>query len=318
MLELDPELRPIFDAVFAGGGAMPKLPRGDWQGRRRAEEAAGSGMFDKMLPATQDIQTKDFSVTSADGTSIPLCWYRPANSETTAALLYTHGGGKFLCSVDMYDAVCKFYADRANVAILAVDFRLPPEHPYPTPVEDCYAGLVWLAEHADELGVDLNRIGVMGDSGGGGFAAGVVLMARNREGPKVAKQILIYPMLDDRTTIEDPAMTPFLTWNYDDNYTGWHCFVGDAIGSDEVSPYASPSRAGDLAGLPPTFIDVGELDIFRDESIDYATRLVHAGVSVEFHLYPGAPHGFELFGFHTNIAANAWQSRFRAISMLNA
>ena len=317
MLELDPELRPIFEAVFAGAGAMPKLPRGDWQGRRKAQEA-GSDMFDKMLPATQDIQTKDFSVASADGTSIRLRWYRPTNSETTAAVLYTHGGGKFLCSVDTYDAVCKFYADRANVAILAVDFRLPPEHPYPAPVEDCYAGLVWLAEHADELGVNLNRIGVVGDSGGGGLAAGVVLMARDRDGPKVAKQVLIYPMLDDRNTIEDPAMTPFLTWTYDDNHTGWQCLVGEAIGSDEVSPYAAPSRAGDFTGLPPTYIDVGELDIFRDESIDYATRLVDAGVSVEFHLYPGAPHGFELFGFGTNIAANAWQTRLRAISMLNA
>lgn len=315
MRELDSELQPIFEAMFAGSGGMPKLPRGDWQGRRKAEEASGD-MFDKMLPVTDHIEIINFSTTSTDGTSIPLRWYKPTNSETTAALLYTHGGGKFLCSVDMYDAVCKFYADRANVAVLAVDFRLPPEHPYPTPVEDCYAGLVWLAEHADELGVDLNRIGVVGDSGGGGLAAGVALMARDRDGPKIAKQILIYPMLDDRNTIEDPDMMPFLTWNYDDNYTGWHCFVGDAIGSGEVSPYAAPSRADDLRDLPPTFIDVGELDIFRDESIDYATRLVDAGVSVEFHLYPGAPHGFELFGFQTKLAANAWQARFRAIRVL--
>ena len=316
MLELDPELRPIFEA-FAGTAAMQKLPRGDWQGRRKEQEARPD-LFAQLLPATEDIHVEDFIVASEDGTSILLRWYRPVNSETTAAVLYTHGGGKFLRSVDTYDPVCRFYAGHADVGVLSVDFRLPPEHPYPIPAEDCYAGLVWLAEHAEELGVDLNRIGVVGDSGGGGLAAGVTLMARDRDGPEVAKQILIYPMLDDRNTIEAPAMTPFLTWNYDDNHTGWHCFVGGAIGSGEVSPYAAPSRATDLSKLPPTFIDVGELDIFRDESIDYATRLVNAGVSVEFHLYPGAPHGFELFGFTTTIAANAWQARFRAISALNA
>ena len=317
MLELDPELRPIFETVFAGaGGAMGDFPRGDWQSRREVSEA-GSAMFEQILPTSQDIEFREFSVASVDGTIIPLRWYKPANSKTKAAVLYTHGGGKIMCTGEMYDPVCKYYAVEADVAVLSVDFRLAPEHPHPTPTEDCYAGLVWLAEHADELGVDQNRIGVMGDSGGGGIAAGVVLMARDRVGPQIAKQILIYPMLDDRNTVEDPILLQFSTWNYDDNYTGWHGFVGDAIGSDKVSPYAAPSRANDLTGLPSTYIDVGELDIFRDESIDYASRLVKAGASVEFHLYAGAPHGFELFGFKTKIASHAWQARFRAINALN-
>ena len=315
MLELDPELKPIFEAAFAGAGAMPSLPRGDWQGRR--ESSVAYDMFEQMLPTTPDIEIKDFSITSYDGVEILVRWYKPANSESKAAILYTHGGGKFLCTAEMYDPICKYYAAHANVAVLSVDFRLPPEDPYPALAEDCYAGLVWLADHADELGVDLNRIGVMGDSGGGGIAAGVALMARDRGGPQLAKQFLICPMLDDRNTIEDPAMMRFSTWNYDDNYTGWQCYVGDAIGTDDVSPYAAPSRADDLSGLPPAFIDVGELDIFRDESIDYAARLVKAGTSVEFHLYPGAPHGFEIIGFNTKIAANAWRARFRATNMLN-
>ena len=313
MLELDPELRPIFERMFA---ARPKLPRGDWQGRRKLQEA-GEDLFDKMLPATENIQTKDFHVVVEDGTSILLRWYEPIGSTSKTAMLYTHGGGKFLCSVDMYDALCKLYAARADVGVLAVDFRLPPEHPYPVPIEDCYSGLVWLAENAEELGVDPNRIVVAGDSGGGGIAPGVALMARDRKGPKIAKQLLLCPMLDDRTTVEDPALTPFMTWTYDDNYTGWQCLVGDAIGSADVSPYAAPSRENDLSGLPPTFIDVGELDIFRDESVDYATRLSKAGVSVELHIYPGAPHGWEIFGFNTSMATNAWQARFRAISVLN-
>lgn len=312
MLELDPELRPMFETILE---SRPRLPRGDWQGRRKQSEA-GTDLFYKMLPTTQNIETKDFFVAAEDGTNILLRWYKPVDSESTTAVLYTHGGGKFLCSVDMYDAVCKLYAARADVGVLAVDFRLPPEHPYPVPIEDCYAGLVWLAEHADELGVSRDRIAIAGDSGGG-IAAGIALMARDRNGPKIAKQILLCPMLDDRNTIEDTSLAPFLTWNYDDNYTGWQCLLGDAIGSDDVSPYAAPSRADDLSGLPPTFIDVGELDIFRDESIDYATRLSKTGVSVELHVYPGAPHGWEIFGFNTSMGAVAWQARFRAISALN-
>ena len=317
MLKLDPELHPIFEPLLAAQRVMPMLPRGDWQGRRETAAAIGD-TIETMTPAAEDVETKDFSATAADGTSIPLRWYKPANSETKSAVLYTHGGGKFLLTLDMYDPLCKYHAAQADVAILSVDFRLPPEHPYPIPAEDCYAGLVWLAEHADELGVNPNRIGVMGDSGGGGMAAGTVLMARDRGGPKVAKQLLLQPMLDDRNTIEDPALAPYAVWTYDDNYTGWQCYVGDAIGSEDVSPYAAPSRAEDLSGLPPTFIDVGELDIFRDESVDYATRLVCAGVSVEFHLYPGAPHGFELPSIGTKVSANAWQARFRALNMLNA
>src|SRR5262249_8324626 len=136
------------------------------------------------------------------------------------------------------------------------------------------------------------RIVVMGDSGGGGLAAAATLMARDR-GVAVARQILVYPMLDDRTTVPDPELVPFAGWSYDDNYTGWHALLGDAIGTDDVDPYAAPARATDLGGLPPTYIEVGELDIFRDESIEYARRLSNAGTSVELHVHPGCAHGFD-------------------------
>ena len=312
MLSLDPELKPLFEAFPSGASHA----RGDWQNRRQGlHDAPFLGHF---LPEIQGVITEDFEVASADGTIIPLRWYKAEGSQSNAAILYTHGGGKIMGSVEMYDPLCKLYAARADVGILAVDFRLAPEHPFPAPVEDCYAGLVWLADHAEQLNVDLGRIGVAGDSGGGGIAAGVALMARDRDGPQLARQYLIYPMLDDRNTIEDPALAPFATWSYDDNYTGWQCWLGDAIGSEDVSPHAAPSRAQDLSNLPTTFIDVGELDIFRGESIDYAHRLVDAGVSVEFHLYPGAPHGYDVIGFNTNMGMNAWQARLRAMSLLNA
>ena len=128
----------------------------------------------------------------------------------------------------------------------------------------------------------------MGDSAGGGLAAGVCLMARDRGGPPIAQQLLIYPMLDDRPTTPDPQLVPFLTWTYDDNLTGWAALLGDSAGADAVSPYAAPARATDLTGLPDTYIDVGDLDIFRNEDITYARRLSDAGVPTELHLHPGA------------------------------
>jgi acetyl esterase/lipase len=178
--------------------------------------------------------------------------------------------------------------------LLLLDYRVAPEHPHPTPVEDCYAALCWLAEQAPALGVNPARIAVMGDSAGGGLAAGVALLARDRGGPAIAQQILIYPMLDDRTTTPDPQLpASYLTWNYDDNLTGWSAVLGESAGTDAVSPYAAPARAGDLTGLPAAFIDVGDRDIFRDEDITYARRLADAGVPTELHVHPGCPHSFE-------------------------
>jgi acetyl esterase/lipase len=199
-----------------------------------------------------------------------------------------------------------------------VDYRIAPEHPHPTPVEDCYAALRWLAEGAATLGVDPARIGVMGDSAGGGLAAGVCLLARDRGGPPVAAQLLIYPMLDDRTHTPDPALLPFLTWSYDDNITGWAALLGDkaridGAGTGAVSPYAAPARATDLTGLPDTYIDVGDLDIFRDEDITYARRLSDAGVPTELHLHPGCPHAFEALARRADVSQRAIGDRVRRL-----
>ncbi|EWM11425.1 LOW QUALITY PROTEIN: alpha/beta hydrolase, partial [Kutzneria sp. 744] len=204
------------------------------------------------------------------------------------------------------------YVADTGVPMLAVDYRLAPEHPHPTPVEDCYAGLTWLVEHAAELNVDPARIAVMGDSAGGGLAAGTTLLARDR-GLPVARQILVYPMLDDRTTTDDPALAPFLGWSADDNYTGWHALLGDAAGGPEVSSYAAPARASDLSGLPPSYVEVGELDLFRDESVDYARRIAAAGASVELHVHPGCPHGFELIAPDSAVARRARADRLRVL-----
>lgn len=156
----------------------------------------------------------------------------------------------------------------------------------------------------------------MGDSAGGGLAAGVCLMARDRGGPAVAQQLLIYPMLDDRPSPPDPAVLRFLTWTYDDNLTGWGALLGARAGSDDVSPYAAPARATDLAGLPDTYIDVGDLDIFRDEDISYARRLSDAGVATELHLHPACPHAFEALANDAEVAQRAINDRIRRLRSL--
>jgi acetyl esterase/lipase len=208
---------------------------------------------------------------------------------------------------------CVAHTAASGVPLLSVDFRFAPEHPYPTSVEDCYAALQWAHKNATELGVDPARIAVMGDSAGGGMAAGVALMARDRGGPALAAQILVYPMLDDRTTTPDPEIEPYAMWTTDDNITGWGCLLGDTAGGDDTPPYAAPARAQDLAGLPRTYIDVGQLDIFRAEDIAYAERLAVAGVDVEFHLHPGVPHAFEVFAPESAVARRAQADRARVL-----
>jgi acetyl esterase/lipase len=229
-------------------------------------------------------------------------------------VLYLHGGGMICGSLDIYDSVVRNSVTKTGVSTLAVEYRLSPENPHPAPVEDCFAALAWLSAHASELGVDQNRIAVYGDSAGGGLAAGVALMARDR-GVHLAKQILIYPMLDDRTPL-DERLVPFLMWTYDDNETGWRSLLGEDYRTDRVSPYAAPGRATDLSGLPAAYIEVGELDAFRDEDIDYARRLSLAGVSVELHVHPGVPHAFEALAPQVAVARRSAADRLRALSSL--
>jgi acetyl esterase/lipase len=177
--------------------------------------------------------------------------------------------------------------------------------------------VLWLIEHAGDLGVDAARLAIMGDSGGGALAAGAAISSRDR-GIALARQILVYPMLDDRNQNPGPGATPHLTWSYDDNYTAWSAVLGSAFGTDDVSPIIAPARLRDFVGLAPAYIDVGDLDIFRDEAIDYARRLALAGIPVELHVHPGVPHGWERFAPHAESAKRAMADRARAVSMLRS
>ncbi|KAL2862194.1 Alpha/Beta hydrolase protein [Aspergillus lucknowensis] len=221
--------------------------------------------------------------------------------------------------------------------MLCVDYRLAPEHPFPTPLDDCYTALIWLHEHARELNVDATRIGLYGDSAGGGLAAGVALLARDRGlSPPLAKQVLVAPMLDDRIATHDAELAPFLVFSYDDKITSWAAYLGpstrtgthDSLSSSRpitntsssnnavpapICKYAAPARETDLVGLPATYLEVGELDCFRDEVLDYTRRLVSTGVGVEFHLYPGCFHAFDVFVPNAGVSQRAKTNLIRAL-----
>jgi len=223
------------------------------------------------------------------------------------AILHIHGGGYVIGEASVGDVASRAIVKALRCAVYSVDYRLAPETVHPGPVEDCYAALAYIAGNAVALGVDAARIGVMGESAGGGLAAGLALMARDRGGPKLAFQHLIYPMIDDRTGVsgEPHPHTGEFVWRARDNRFGWGALLGCAPGGDGVSAYAAAARAEDLSGLPPAFIAVGTLDLFVEEDVEYARRLMRAGVPVELHVYPGAYHGFQLAGTaRVTLAAN--------------
>jgi acetyl esterase/lipase len=314
-VEMDPEVAAAMAPIAEAAAAQIPPPAGDWQTRRAVVDELISAATGSWTPLP-DVTVTDYAATADDGAAIGLRLYRREGDQPGSLAVYVHGGGMFLCSIDTHDPICRMYTHLSGVPLLSVDFRFAPEHPYPTSVEDVHAALRWATENAAELGVDPSRIAVMGDSAGGGMAAAVALMARDRGGPALAAQILVYPMLDDRTTTPDPEIEPFAMWSTDDNITGWGCLLGDTAGGPDVPSYAAPSRETDLSGLPPAFIDVGQLDIFRDEDVDYAARLQRAGVAVELQLYPGVPHAFEVFAPDAAVSRRAIAARVRALQSI--
>ncbi len=207
-----------------------------------------------------------------------------------------HGGGMIMGDERAaYPCVADWVIEFDAVAV-SVDYRLAPEHLDPAPINDCYAGLLWTAAHADELGFDADRLIVQGTSAGGGLAAGTVLMARDLGGPALAGQVLSCPMLDDRNdTISSRQFDGIGTWDRGSNAVGWSAYLGSRHGTDDVSIYAAPARAADLSSLPPTFIDVGSAELFRDESVAYAAKIWAAGGVAECHVFAGGYHGYDFF-----------------------
>jgi len=314
--KLDPELAPAMAALAEQAAEVARPARGDWRAVRAAA-SAGLAYMASITPPSSGVMTTSFATATSDGQGdIELRWYTTANATPGPGVVYAHGGGMLGGSIDLYHEVVSWYAAESGVPFLSVELRLAPEATSPTSLaEDVFSGLTWLADHATDLGVDTSRIAVMGDSGGGGPTAGAAILARDR-GVPAAKQILIYPMLDDRNTTPGSLPAELLTWSYDNNYTGWATLLGKALGGDDVPPVASPARLTNFAGLPPAYIEVGDLDIFRNESIAYALGLARAGVPIELHVHPGAPHGFERFVPDADVARRAMADRVRALASI--
>lgn len=210
-------------------------------------------------------------------------------------IFHIHGGGYVVGSSAQLESVHRPMALALNAVIVSVDYRLAPETRFPGAIEDCYAALAGVFAASTELGVDTGRIGVMGESAGGGLAASLALLARDRGQHRLAFQHLIYPMIDDRTCVTQTPHphTGEFVWTAKNNAFGWSALLGVPPGSAGVSPYAAAAREENLAGLPPTFMATAALDLFLEENIDYARRLMRHGVPVELHVYPGAFHGFD-------------------------
>ncbi|MFT2017554.1 alpha/beta hydrolase [Streptomyces sp. 796.1] len=233
----------------------------------------------------------------AGAPEVELTVLRPRGEVRDAPGIYSiHGGGmvlgnRFFGAAGLVEDVVRYGA----VAV-TVEYRLAPEHPAPAAVEDCYAGLLWFAEHAAELGVDAGRIVVSGSSAGGGLSAGVALLARDRGGPALAGQVLDCPMLDDRNeSVSSRQYDGIGIWDRNNNDTAWNAILGADRGTDAVSPYAAPARADDLSGLPPAFITVGAAEVFRDEALAYASGIWATGGQAELHVWAGGYHGFTGF-----------------------
>ncbi|OUM45532.1 alpha/beta hydrolase [Arthrobacter sedimenti] len=264
-----------------------------------------------------DLEQLEFTVPGFGGAELALTVLRRRDHTGTGpGILHIHGGGMVMGTrMTGISLVASWVAEHDAVAI-AVEYRLAPEYPDPIPVEDCYAALIWAADHAEELGMDRSRILIAGGSAGGGLAAGVALLSRDRGGPKLIGQMLICPMLDDRdATVSTQQFAGLGLWDRESNSVGWTALLGDRRGSDAVSVYAAPARAEDLSGLPPTYLDAGDAEVFRDETVAYASGLWRHGINAELHIWPGGTHAWETLmpgSPLANTAAstrNAWVAR---------
>jgi acetyl esterase/lipase len=294
--------------------AVPMMPNGvfdltDLDATREAVRSLAESVADSV-PDEPSVTVEEHLASRSGGPDVAIRLLRP----TTAAgplpvMLWFHGGGQVLGFAAQDDPWLKQLCSELGCAVASVDYRLAPETPAPGAAEDGFAAYRWIGQEADGLGLDGARIGIAGQSGGGGVAAATALLIRDRGGSTPLFQSLAYPMLDDRNeTASSREITGIGVWDRATNILAWRAVLGDLAGADDVSPYAAPARAHDLGGLPPTFVAVGELDVFRDESLDYATRLRAEGVPVELHLYAGAFHAFDVFAPQSSFAATFRQT----------
>jgi acetyl esterase/lipase len=273
----------------------------------------------RMMPSPKNLEGILIENVRSPGqderTQVRLRIYKPENtSAPTPVLLWMHGGGYVIGRPEQDDASCVQYVRDLGITVVSVDYRCGPKHPFPAGLDDCYAALKWAASHADELKIDPDRIAVGGNSAGSGLAAALAQLAHDRKEVSLAFQLLIYPMLDDRTVLRtDIDDSSNITWHHKDNRFGWESYLGQECGAGDVPAYSVPARRADLSGLPPTWIGVGTLDIFHDEDVAYAQRLKESDVECDLHIVPGAFHGFDVFDLKIPIVQEFRKSQIAAM-----
>lgn len=276
--ELDPEIAAAVGAIDLSGLSRETI-----------------GLYRQSFPSpglTDAVTRTDLSVPGDP--PVPIRVHRAQTDQAQPCVYSIHGGGYVMGSYDMDDAKFEQWCPALGIVGVSVEYRLAPETPYPGPLEDCYRGLKWVHDHAAEIGVDSTRIGITGVSAGGGLAAALALLVRDRGEIPITFQLLDCPMLDDRQATPSSRLEGLSVWTKGANTFGWRSYLGDLYGTDDVPYTAAPARCPDLSGLPPAYVSVGTVDGFRDEDIDYAMRLNQFGVPCELHVYPGACHGYQI------------------------
>ena len=304
---IDPQLLDILEQ-------MPSL---ETSADTLAPMRQAMGDWKLTAPDAADVDREERFVAGSDGRKVRILVYSPKDTAPRGGLLWVHGGGMVMGTPEINDAPNRYLAQQAGCVVVAVAYSLAPENPYPAGLEDCYAALQWMHQEAATLGIPRERIAIAGESGGGALCAGLSLLVRDRGEVSLSGQFLMFPMLDDRTgTRAESAPMPFsgeFVWTRASNHFCWQSVLGDISPEAEVPVYASPGRAQALAGLPPTFLSVGDVDLFIGEDLRFAHQLIHDGVSTELHVYPGAAHGFTAWGAQTEIAQRCQREFWEAI-----
>lgn len=316
---IDPDLLSGLERLAQANGGFDVAT--NLEGVRRASEARDDALI-AQLGVPENIVQETLCVTSRDGHIIDLRICRPAVASGPLPVFYwMHGGGYVLGSARQGDAFTLRAASELGMFAVSVEYRLAPETPYPGPLEDCYEGLAHLVENAEALNLNTDKIIIGGVSAGGGLCAGLGLLVRDRGVFSVLGQLLLYPMIDDRNiAAASDTLADTLVWTRAANLFGWQSYLGDLYGQPDIPIYAAPARAADLSGLRPTYLPVGDLDLFLDENVIYAHKLMQAGTPTHFHVFPGAYHGFNAFAPEApaSVACNAEIFSFMAKMLAEA
>lgn len=307
---IDPQsLEPLvalYSALPGGFNAIPDI---------NARRATLNGMLEAMtadLPPNENVVLEDRVIPGPQGNpDLAVRIYRPANATgSLPGILFIHGGGMVMGTLETDHLTAVMLCETTGAVIVSVDYRLAPENPAPAAIDDCYTALQWMAANAAELGYDIDRLAVYGGSAGGGLAIATALVSRDRGGPAIGFLMAPYPMIDDRNvTPSSEAITDIGIWDRGGNIEAWEWYLD----GNPANQYSAPTRAVDLSGLPPTFIDVGDQDMFMDEDVEFANRLKDAQVPVELHVYPGSYHASEVFAPTAELSQRIWAARIAAL-----